>query len=53
MFHYINLQTRDGTYTVADFMTRKANLLVVEPTTTVDKGMHNDNFKVLLWKFTG
>ncbi|KAI3708013.1 hypothetical protein L2E82_37007 [Cichorium intybus] len=31
--------TRDGTYTVADFMTRKANLLVVETTTTVDKAL--------------
>ncbi|CAI9304118.1 unnamed protein product [Lactuca saligna] len=31
--------TRDGTYTVADFMTRKASLLVVEPTTTVDKAL--------------
>ncbi|CAH1429378.1 unnamed protein product [Lactuca virosa] len=31
--------TRDGTYTVAEFMTRKANLLVVEPTTTVDKAL--------------
>lgn len=39
--HFANNNTTssDGTYTVADFMTKKANLLVVEASTTVDKAL--------------
>lgn len=35
------LQPHDGIYTVAEFMTRKADLLVVETSTPVDKGMYD------------
>ncbi len=31
-------QPRSGTYTVGDFMTKKDDLQVVKPTTTVDEG---------------
>lgn len=34
-----SMPTRDVAYTVADFMTRKANLIVVETTTTVDQAL--------------
>lgn len=35
----MNFQPRNGNYTVGDFMTKKDNLHVVKPTTTVDEGM--------------
>lgn len=34
-----SLQPRNGVYTVGDFMTRKEDLHVVNPTTTVDEGI--------------
>lgn len=33
------LQSRNGIFTVGDFMTRKEDLHVVKPTTTVDRGV--------------
>lgn len=33
------MQPRSGLYTVGDFMTRKEDLHVVKPTTTVDEGI--------------
>lgn len=35
--HY--MQPRSGQYTVGDFMTRKEDLHVVKPTTSVDEGI--------------
>ena len=46
------LQARNGIYTVGDFMTRKEELQVVKPTTTVDEGIlecsSNSYTKILL-----
>lgn len=33
-----NLQPKNGVYTVGDFMTKKEELHVVKPTTTVNEG---------------
>lgn len=35
----INLQSKNGALTVGDFMTRREDLHVVKPTTTVDEGI--------------
>jgi len=34
-----DVQPKSGVYTVGDFMTRKEDLHVVKPTTTVDEGI--------------
>lgn len=36
---YVDLQHRNGTYRVGDFMTKKEHLHVVKPTTPVDEGI--------------
>ena len=38
-FLYIGLQSKNAVYTVGDFMTKKEDLQVVKPTTTVDEGI--------------
>lgn len=43
----IILKAKSGVYTVGDFMTRKEDLHVVKPTTTVDEGM----FQTSRWLF--
>jgi hypothetical protein len=35
-----NVQPKNGVYTVGDFMTKKDELQVVKPTTTVDEGIY-------------
>lgn len=37
-------QSKNGLYTVGDFMTKKEELHVVKPTTTVDEGNSGANF---------
>jgi hypothetical protein len=34
------VQPKNGVYTVGDFMTKKDELQVVKPTTTVDEGIY-------------
>lgn len=41
------LQPKSGVYTVGEFMTRKEDLHVVKPTTTVDEGICNKN--IICW----
>lgn len=35
----VDMQPKNGVYTVGDFMTKKDDLRVVKPTTTVDEGI--------------
>ena len=36
---YMVMQPKSGVYTVGDFMTKKEDLQVVKPSTTVDEGI--------------
>ena len=48
-FLYDVLQPNNRSYTVGDFMTRKEDLRVVKPTTTVDEGTcYTDSFCVIV-----
>ena len=39
LLYFVCMQERGGVYAVGDFMTRKEDLHVVKPTTTVDEGI--------------
>lgn len=39
LIYYADFQSRSGAYTVGDFMTKREDLHVVKPTTTVDEGI--------------
>lgn len=47
MYIYFVLQTSSAAYTVGEFMTKKEDLRVVKPTTTVDEGIRNSTWMFL------